>query len=64
MYRKVRSRLTLLFVLVTSVLLAVLLSTSFFLSAGSQLSVSISSFTNQSFTVAEDISDQNVLTAD
>lgn len=64
MYRKVRSRLTLLFVLVTSVLLAVLLSTSFFLSAGSQLSVRISSFTNQSFTVAEDISDQNILTAD
>ena len=64
MYRKVRSRLTLLFVLVTSVLLAVLLSTSFFLSAGSQLSVRISSFTSQSFTVAEDISDQNILTAD
>lgn len=64
MYRKVRSRLTLLFVLVTSVLLAILLSTSFFLSAGSQLSVRISSFTSQSFTVAEDISDQNVLTAD
>lgn len=64
MYRKVRSRLTLLFVLVTSVLLAVLLSTSFFLSAVSQLSIRISSFTSQSFTVAEDINDQNVLTAD
>lgn len=64
MYRKVRVQLTLLFVSVTSVLLAVLLSVSFFLSANSLLSVRISSFTGQSFTVAEAISEQNVLTAD
>lgn len=64
MFRKVRFQLTFLFVLVTSLLLAVLLVVSFSLSANSQLSVRISAFTSQSFTVAEDIRDQNILTAE
>lgn len=63
MYRKVRLRLTLLFTLVTSILLAALLCVSFFLSARQQLSLQQSSFTSQSFTVVEAIREQNILTS-
>lgn len=63
MYRKVRLRLTRLFTLVTSVLLAALLGVSFFLSARQQFSLRQSSFTSQSFTVVEAIREQNILTS-
>ncbi len=63
MYRKVRLRLTLLFTLVTSILLAALLGVSFFLSARQQFSLQQSSFTSQSFTVVEAIREQNILTS-
>lgn len=63
MYRKVRFRLTLLFTLVTSILLAALLGVSFFLSAGQQLSLQQSAFTSQSYTVVEAIREQNILTS-
>lgn len=63
MYRKVRLRLTLLFLSVTSLLLIVLLGVSFYLSARQQLSLQLSSFTSQSYTVMESLSEQRILSS-
>lgn len=63
MYRKVRIQLTILFTLVTSILLIALLSVSFYLSVRQQLSLQLSSFTGQSKTVVDSISEQNILTS-
>lgn len=63
MYQKVRLRLTKLFTLVTSVLLTALLCVSFYLSVRQQFSLQLSSFTSQSNTVVESISEQNILTS-
>lgn len=63
MYQKVRLRLTKLFTLVTSVLLIALLCVSFYLSVRQQFSLQLSSFTGQSHTVVESISEQNILTS-
>ncbi|MDE6386739.1 MAG: HAMP domain-containing histidine kinase [Lachnospiraceae bacterium] len=63
MYRKVRIQLTILFTLVTSVLLVALLSVSFYLSVRQQFSLQLSSFTGQSQTVVDSINEQNILTS-
>lgn len=63
MYQKVRLRLTLLFTLVTSVLVAALLGVSFCLSVRQQLSLQVSSFAGQSYTVLESLAEQNILTS-
>lgn len=63
MYQKVRLRLTTLFTLVTSALLTGLLGVSFYFSVRQQFSLQLSSFTSQSYTVAESISEQKILTA-
>lgn len=63
MYQKVRLRLTGLFILVTSILLTGLLLVSFFFSARQQLALQLSSFTSQSHTVIESLSDQTILTS-
>lgn len=63
MYRRVRTRLTILFTLVTSVLLTALLGVSFYLSVRQQFSLNLSSFAGQSQTVVESISEQNTLTS-
>lgn len=64
MYRKIRFQLTLLFTLVTSILLAALLGISFVWFASSSLSMRVSSFAAQAATVAQDMDEQNVLTVD
>ena len=63
MYQDVRLRLTKLFTTVLSVLLAVLLGVCFYFSARQQFSLQLSSFTSQSYTVSESISEQTVLTS-
>lgn len=63
MYRNVRLRLTKLFTSVLSVLLAVLLGVCFYFSVRQQFSLQLSSFTNQSYTVADSISEQTILTS-
>ncbi|MDE7199295.1 MAG: HAMP domain-containing histidine kinase [Lachnospiraceae bacterium] len=63
MYQNVRLRLTKLFTSVISVLLAVLLGVCFYFSVKQQFSLQLSSFTSQSYTVAESIDEQNILTA-
>ncbi len=63
MYRKVRIHLTILFTFVTSVLLIALLSVSFYLSVRQQFSLQLSSFTGQTQTVVESISEHNILTS-
>lgn len=63
MYRKVRLRLTVLFTLVTSILLIALLCVSFYLSVRQQFSLQLSSFTGQSYTIIESINEQTILTA-
>lgn len=63
MYRKVRRKLTVLFTLVTSILLAALLCASFYFSARQQFSLQLSSFTGQSYTLIESLSEQNILTS-
>ncbi len=64
MYRKIRFQLTLLFTLVTSILLAALLGISFVWFASSSLSMRVSSFAAQAATVTQDMDEQNVLTVD
>lgn len=63
MYQNVRLRLTKLFTSVLSVLLAVLLGVCLYFSVKQQFSLQLSSFTNQSYTVAESISEQAVITS-
>lgn len=63
MYQKVRFRLTLLFTLVTAILVTALLGVSFCLSVRQQLSLQVSSFAGQSYTVLESLKEQNILTA-
>ena len=63
MYQNVRLRLTKLFTSVLSVLLAVLLGVCLYFSVKQQFSLQLSSFTNQSYTVAESINEQAVLTS-
>lgn len=63
MYQNVRLRLTKLFISVISILLAILLGVCFYFSIKQQFSLQISSFTSQSYTVAESISEQTILTA-
>ena len=63
MYQNVRLRLTKLFTSVLSVLLAVLLGVCLYFSVEQQFSLQLSSFTNQSYTVAESINEQAVLTS-
>lgn len=63
MYQDVRLRLTKLFTAVLSVLLAVLLGVCFYFSVRQQFSLQLSSFTSQSYTVLESISEQSVLTS-
>ena len=63
MYQNVRLRLTKLFTSVLSILLAVLLGVCFYFSVRQQFSLQVSSFTNQSYTVADSISEQNILTS-
>lgn len=63
MYQNVRLRLTRLFTAVLSILLAVLLGVCFSFSVRQQFSLQLSSFTSQSYTVFESISEQAVLTS-
>ncbi len=63
MYRNVRLRLTRLFTVVLSFLLAVLLGVCFYFNIKQQFSLQLSSFTSQSYTVSESISEQTVLTS-
>ena len=63
MHRKVRLKLTILFTLVTSILLATLLCASFYFSARQQFSLQLSSFAGQSYTLIESIDEQNILTS-
>lgn len=63
MYKEVRTRLTALFASVTCVLLLALLIISFYLSAKSQYLLSLTSFTNHSAAITEELPLQNVLTA-
>lgn len=63
MYHNVRLRLTRLFTAVLSILLAVLLGVCFSFSVRQQFSLQLSSFTSQSYTVFESISEQAVLTS-
>ncbi len=63
MYRNVRLRLTKLFTSVLSVLLAVLLGVCFYFSVKQQFSLQLSSFTSQSYTLAESINEQAILTS-
>lgn len=63
MYQNVRLRLTRLFTAVLSILLAVLLGVCFSFSVRQQFSLQLSSFTSQSYTVFESISEQTVLTS-
>ncbi len=63
MYQDVRLRLTKLFTAVLSFLLAVLLGVCFYFSIRQQFSMQLSSFTSQSYTVFESISEQTVLTS-
>jgi len=63
MYQDVRLRLTKLFTAVLSVLLAALLGVCFYFSVRQQFSLQLSSFTSQSYTVFESISEQSVLTS-
>ena len=63
MYQNVRLRLTRLFTAVLSLLLAVLLGVCFYFSVRQQFSLQLSSFTSQSHTVYESISEQTVLTS-
>ena len=63
MYRNVRLRLTRLFTAVLSILLAVLLGVCFYFHVKQQFSLQLSSFTSQSYTVIESISEQTVLTS-
>ncbi|MDE5938195.1 MAG: HAMP domain-containing histidine kinase [Lachnospiraceae bacterium] len=63
MYQNVRLRLTRLFTAVLSLLLAVLLCVCFYFSVRQQFSLQLSSFTSQSYTVYESISEQTVLTS-
>lgn len=63
MYQNVRLRLTKLFTSVISLLLAVLLGVCFYFSVRQQFSLQISSFTSQSYTVLDSISEQTILTA-
>lgn len=62
MYHDVRLRLTRLFTATLSILLAILLGVCFYLSVRQQFSLQLSSFTSQSYTMAESISEQSVLT--
>lgn len=63
MYQNVRFRLTKLFTVVLSMILAVLLGVCFYFSARQQFSIQLSSFASQSYTVFESISEQAVLTS-
>lgn len=63
MYRNVRLKLTMLFTLVISILLAALLCVSFYFSVSQQFSMQLSSFTAQSYTLIESIDEQNILTS-
>ena len=63
MYHDVRLRLTKLFTAVLSGLLAVLLGVCFSFSVRQQFSLQLSSFTGQSYTVFESLSEQSVLTS-
>lgn len=63
MYQNVRLRLTKLFTSVLSILLAVLLGVCFYFSVRQQFSLQVSSFANQSYTVADSISEQHILTS-
>lgn len=63
MYQNVRFRLTRLFTVVLSLILAVLLGVCFYFSVRQQYSMQLSSFASQSYTVAESISEQSVLTS-
>lgn len=63
MYQNVRFRLTKLFTVVLSLILAVLLGVCFYFSARQQYSMQLSSFASQSYTVSESISEQSVLTS-
>lgn len=63
MYQNIRFRLTRLFTAVLSILLTVLLSVCFYFSAKQQFSLQLSSFTSQSYTVFESISEQTILTS-
>lgn len=63
MYQNVRLRLTRLFTAVLSLLLAVLLGVCFYFSVRQQFSLQLSSFTSQSYTVYESLSEQTVLTS-
>lgn len=63
MYQNVRFRLTRLFTVVLSLILAVLLGVCFYFSVRQQYSMQLSSFASQSYTVSESISEQSVLTS-
>lgn len=63
MYQDVRLRLTKLFTAVLSILLTILLGVCFYFSVRQQFSLQVSSFTSQSYTVFESISEQTVLTS-
>lgn len=63
MYQNVRFRLTKLFTVVLSLILAVLLGVCFYFSVRQQFSMQLSSFASQSYTVSESISEQSVLTS-
>lgn len=63
MYQNVRFRLTRLFTVVLSLILAVLLGVCFYFSVRQQFSMQLSSFASQSYTVSESISEQSVLTS-
>lgn len=63
MYQDVRLRLTKLFTTVLSIVLAILLGVCFYFSVRQQFSLQLSSFTSQSYTVFESISEQAVLTS-
>lgn len=64
MYKKVRTRLTILFSAVTCTLLLALLSVSLYMSEKSQFSLLLSNFAKQSSAVLEDANAQSVLTID
>ena len=63
MYQNVRFRLTKLFTVVLSLILAVLLGVCFYFSVRQQFSMQLSSFASQSYTVSESIGEQTVLTS-